>query len=331
MTPQRFVLAPQQTKERVDRVVARLVEGVSRAVVQRWIEQGYVKVDGRLCRQRELVQAGSVIDVVPGPIPPSDAIADPSITVAVVFEDEHLLVVDKPPGLVVHPARGHPSGTLINGLLARSGFQPSAVDPEDRQGALRPGMIQRLDKDTSGLLVVAKHAKAREGLKEQLSERRFERSYLALTLGTPKDGEIHTWYGRHPQSRIKFTSLVSRGKSAVTRIITREAFWSRLVALVECRLATGRTHQIRVHLAEQAKTPVIADLTYGIRSRDPDILAVTAAIGRQALHAASLGFVHPITQQTMRFHSSPPPDFQEALAILRQQRPSGVRGSASRP
>lgn len=312
----RVVLAPGSLPERADKALARLLPEVSRSTIQRWMAEGRVLVDGKPCRPRDAVGAGSVLDVDPGPAPPSSAEPDPEVSIEVLFEDEHLVVVNKPAGLVVHPARGHRTGTLVNGLLARPGFSPPPVDRRDRTGALRPGIVHRIDKDTSGILVVAKTERAREVLKAELGAHAVERRYLALTLGVPRLRTIRTAYGRDRRSRLRFTSKVREGKPAVTHLSVLESFHGR-AALVECRLETGRTHQIRVHLAEQTKTPLIGDALYGRKPAAPDLAAVAETLGRQALHAAVLGFLHPETKQPLRFEATPPEDFRAALAALR--------------
>jgi len=276
-----------------------------------------VWVDGAPARSSVTVRAGMAIDVEPGARPATSAEPDPSVVLAVVHEDEDLLVVNKPAGLVVHPARGHFTGTLVNGLLARPGFERVTADPRDREGALRPGIVQRLDKDTSGLIVVAKTEKARESLKAEIQAHQTERVYLALTVGVPRAGVIRTFYGRHPRSRLRFTSLLREGKAAVTHVSVREVLASGRAALVECRLETGRTHQIRVHLSEQAKTPILADALYGSARSDAELSAVAAAIGRQALHAAVLSFVHPTSGVRLRFEAPLPADMAVALDALR--------------
>lgn len=290
---------------------------VSRATVQRWISEGRVKVDGKICRQKQQVRGGAKLEVEPSEPPPSTATPDASVAFQVLYEDPHLIVVDKPAGLVVHPARGHASGTLVNGLLARGGFERASADVRDPNAAVRPGVVHRIDKDTSGILVVAKDEPTREGLKQQLSEHRMERLYRALTLGVPKSGSIQTLYDRHPRSRLRFTSKTDQGKRAVTHVLVSEVFGAGRAALVECRLETGRTHQIRVHLSEQVGTPLLADWLYGHKPGGEDLQAIADALGRQALHAAVLGFVHPMTQANLRFESPLPADFAAALEALR--------------
>lgn len=314
---QRFVLAASEPPERVDKVVARLMPEASRASVQRWIAEGRVKVDGKICRAKQQVRGGAQLEVEPSEPPPSSATPDATVEFQVLFEDAHLIVIDKPAGLVVHPARGHASGTLVNGLLARGGFERASADPRDANAAVRPGVVHRIDKDTSGILVVAKDEPTREGLKAQLSAHSMERVYRALTLGVPQNGSIETLYDRHPRSRLRFTSKTSTGKRALTRVAVLEKLAGGRVALVECRLETGRTHQIRVHLSEQAHAPLLSDWLYGRQPNDPELLAIATALGRQALHAAVLGFVHPQSGEAVRFESPLPLDMAQALAGLR--------------
>lgn len=314
---ERFELGPDQGRDRLDRVLSRLLPDVSRSTVQRWIDEGRVRVDGQPKRPRDIVGPNCVIEVEPGPRPPSRAEPDAAVTFGVLYEDPHLIVIDKPAGLVVHPARGHASGTLVNGLLAREGFSQEVVDERDPMGALRPGVVHRIDKDTSGVLVVAKDEVTREALKTQLAEHSVDRLYLALTLGVPRAGRIETLYGRDPRSRLKFSSRVKEGKKAITHVRVRETFARGRAAFVECRLETGRTHQIRVHLSEQMKTPLLADGLYGRQPADEELRRISEALGRQALHATLLGFVHPATGERLRFESPPPADFEQALSALR--------------
>jgi 23S rRNA pseudouridine1911/1915/1917 synthase len=313
----RFVLGPEVERERIDKVLARLCPGTSRATLQRWMEDGLVRVDGNPCRPSDRARVGSVVEVQPGSAPPSAAAPDPGVRFSVLYEDDELIVVDKPAGLVVHPARGHWQGTLVNGLLARPGFERAGSDARDPAGALRPGIVHRIDKDTSGVLVVAKTETAREHLKSQLARHSVERRYLAITVGTPEPGTIRTAYGRDPRSRIRFTSRVREGKTAITEIGVLERFRGGRAALVECRLRTGRTHQIRVHLSERAGTPLLADTLYSRGAVPAELEPIQGALGRQALHASVLGFQHPRTEETLRFETPLPKDMQQAIESLR--------------
>jgi 23S rRNA pseudouridine1911/1915/1917 synthase len=300
----------------VDKVLPPLLR-VSRATVQRWIEEGRVRVDGGVCRAKDEVRGGSVIDVEPGAPPPTDVEPDASVPFDVLHEDVDLIVVSKPAGVVVHPGRGNWEHTLVAGLLARGGFERTVFDERDPMGRLRPGIVHRIDKNTSGVLVVAKSEPAREGLKAQLAEHTVEREYRALTLGVPTPGRIESLHARHRSARRKFTSLTDRGRRAVTHVAVDEILAHGRAALVSCRLETGRTHQIRVHLSERAGAPILADKVYGRVPSDKALAAVASELGRQALHAATLGFVHPVSGKQLRFESPLPEDMQHALERLR--------------
>jgi len=320
--PIELVVTEEEAGERLDRVLSARDLGWSRTTVQRWIEAGRVEVDGAAVSRRTPVQAGASVVIRPLPPPPSTAEPE-DIPLAIIHEDEDLLVLDKAAGLVVHPAPGHPGGTLVNALLHHAQLADAPLgDGLLGDGSLegdgateRPGIVHRLDKDTSGVMVVAKTAVAREGLIALFKEHDVERVYRAIALGGPP--ERATWettMGRHPRDRKRFTSRTTRGKRAVTHLRCLERLHG--AALVECRLETGRTHQIRVHLSDHG-FPILADPVYGRRSRDPRVLAAAEAIGRQALHAGVLAFVHPVGGVPMRFETPPPADFEAALALLR--------------
>jgi 23S rRNA pseudouridine1911/1915/1917 synthase len=308
-----LVAAPGDTLERLDRfVVSRLAregEAVSRSEVQRWIAAGCVTIDGRACDAAVRVRAGARVTVEPMPAPATALEPDASVRFEVLFEDPHLIVVDKPPGLVVHPARGHREGTLVHGLLARGSF-----DRSDTERA-RPGIVHRLDKGTSGILVVAKDERTREGLKALFSRHAIDRAYVAIVVGDAATRSYETLHGRHPKNRLKWTTRVAEGRRAVTHVRALEAL--KGATLVECVLTTGRTHQIRVQLAECSHTPVLGDPLYAPLPGDPLLCEVAERLGHQALHARLLGFVHPVTGATMRFEREPPDDFRSALATLR--------------
>jgi 23S rRNA pseudouridine1911/1915/1917 synthase len=293
--------------------------GPSRVEVQRWIAAGGVTAEGRSRRSADKVRAGERVEVVPlGPVL-TEVLPEEGVAFEVLHVDEAIVVVDKPAGLVVHPARGHTTGTLVHGLLGRGFFAA-----EDREGVLagstqagahlRPGIVHRLDRGTSGVLVVARTGKAREGLKEQFSSHTIERIYEALVLGSVTQARHDTLHGRHPKDRLRFTTHVREGKRAVTHVEVVERYGT-LATHVRCRLETGRTHQIRVHLSESG-TPVIGDTLYGRAPRDEGLAAIGAALGHQALHARVLGFVHPTTGKKMRFESPLPADFVIAMNAL---------------
>jgi 23S rRNA pseudouridine1911/1915/1917 synthase len=305
--PLAVVLDHDAEGERLDRALAARLPDRSRSTVAQWIAAGLVTLGGRPVRASHRVRAGDVVHVRPAPLPRCDAVPQP-IPLAVLFEDEHILVVDKPPGLVVHPAAGHPDGTLVNAVLHHTVIGADA-DPT------RPGIVHRLDKDTSGVMVVAKTAAAREPLIRAFATHDLERRYLALAVGVPPDTVTYdTLHGRHPTDRKRFTTRVREGKRAVTevRVLAR----LQGAALVECTLHTGRTHQIRVHLAEHG-FPLLGDPVYGRTPRDPRLAAAARALGRQALHAAVLALRHPVTGRPMRFETTPPADFAAAVDALR--------------
>jgi 23S rRNA pseudouridine1911/1915/1917 synthase len=286
----------------------------SRGEIQRWIDGGRVLLDGVALRQASSrAPAHGVIEVRPSPGLTTELVPDPGVRFDVVFEDAHLVVVDKPAGLVVHPARGHREATLVHGLVARPGWPHLGPDPRDPEGALRPGVVHRIDRGTSGLLVVAKTAAAREGLKALFARHDIEREYVAIVAGEARDATIDTPHGRHPTDRVRMTS-----RSGARRAITHVRVVERLAGatVVACRLETGRTHQIRVHLAEVLGTPIVGDPLYG---RPPRGLVgeVWRELGRQALHAARLGFVHPVTGAPVAWESPLPEDLERALARLR--------------
>lgn len=310
--PTVVTLSQDDAGERIDRVLARLCPQFSRSALQRWIEQGRVEQAGEVVSRKTKAQAGAEVSIQPAP--PEEMSAKPqAIPLDVLYEDEHLLVLDKPAGLVVHPAPGHPDGTLVNALLHHAEVQ-GGTDP------LRPGIVHRLDKDTSGVMVVAKTAAAHERLVEMFQAHRLRRAYLAIVRGkAPAAITYDTFHGRHPSNRKKFTSKRDRGKRAVTHLEGVELLHGS--TLVRCHLETGRTHQIRVHLADGGH-PVLGDPLYGRSSGDPVLREASADLGRQALHATLLAFDHPITGEPLRFETEPPDDFQGALRALRAARTS---------
>ncbi len=305
--PTVLTLCADDAGERIDRVLARRCPEFSRSTLQRWIEQGRVEQSGEVVSRKTKAVDGAEVSIHPAP-PEAMSAKPQAIPLHVLFEDDHLIILDKPAGLVVHPAPGHPDGTLVNALLHHAEVQGGS-DP------LRPGIVHRLDKDTSGVMVVAKSPQAHERLVEMFQQHSLERAYLAIALGRPPPAiRYETLHGRHPSNRKKFTSRSDRGRRAVTDLESIELLHGS--ALVRCRLETGRTHQIRVHLAEHGH-PVLGDPLYGKSIGDPELRRVATELGRQALHAAVLSFAHPITGEAMRFESAPPEDFQKALRSLR--------------
>jgi 23S rRNA pseudouridine1911/1915/1917 synthase len=300
--------------ERVDRFLARET-GVSRAEVQRWIAAGRVTIDGRVAGASDIVHVGAEVDARSLDAPRTDVVPDASVPFELLHVDASLVVLVKPSGVVVHPAPGSEEGTLVHGLLARGLF--AAAHAADN---VRPGIVHRLDKGTSGIMVVARTPEARERLKEQFAAHTIEREYVAICVGLAETTTHRTLHGRDPRNRLRFTSRVAAGRGharvAITHITCLEALAGARASVVRATLETGRTHQIRMHLSE-ARTPVLGDPVYGRRPSDPDVAAVAGALGHQALHARVLGFVHPVTRERVRFEAPPPEDFTRAVEKLR--------------
>ncbi|HVP05797.1 MAG TPA: RluA family pseudouridine synthase [Dehalococcoidia bacterium] len=292
-------LTAERGGERIDAFVARSLPELSRSYVKRLLDGGLITVAGRVPRASEKVSAGAEI-VVEVPPPQEISLEPQRIPLTIVYQDNDIIVVDKPPGLTVHPAPGHPSGTLVNALLAM------CPDLQGIAGTLRPGIVHRLDKDTSGLLVVAKNDRAMRALQAQLAERRVHKTYLALVVGVPKprEGQIEAPIGRNPRNRKKM-AIVEGGREATTRYKVREELPGH--ALLEVEPVTGRTHQIRVHLAAIGH-PILGDRVYGRPS---------PLIDRQFLHAWKLAFGMPLGGRQVEFESPLPPDLRAALEALR--------------
>lgn len=301
------VVTDAEHGERLDKLLAERDLGPSRSAMQRFIAEGRVTMDGRVVDRRTKARARATVLVRPSPPPAYDARPE-DIPLVLLHEDEHLLVLEKPAGMVVHPAPGHSSGTLVNALLHHAAIVGGA-------DAARPGIVHRLDKDTSGVMVVAKTPEAHERLVELFAAHRLERRYLAIAVGTPPEAiTFDTFHHRHPTDRKRFTSRVAYGRRAITHLRTLER--AGLAALVECRLETGRTHQIRVHASDHGY-PLLGDPVYGGSIGDKELRTVGQELGRQALHAAVLGFVHPITGAELRFETKPPADFSRAWDAVR--------------
>lgn len=309
---------------RVDKVLADLMPEMSRARVQALIAQGRVSRDGApMTDASAKAQAGDYRFEIP---PPEAAEPAPeAIPLQVLFEDSHLIVVDKPAGMAVHPAPGSSSGTLVNALLHHAGASLSGIG-----GVARPGIVHRIDKDTSGIVVVAKTDAAHQGLSALFAAHDIDRVYVALTRGAPRGslgagpqgsrGTIEGAIGRSSSDRKKMALVKSGGRHAVTHYAVERVFGrpeKPLAARVACTLETGRTHQIRVHLASVG-APCLGDPAYGSGPPAEKVRAAIAEAGlrRQALHAAVLGFRHPITGETLRFESPLPPDMATLQALL---------------
>jgi 23S rRNA pseudouridine1911/1915/1917 synthase len=306
--PFEIEIAEHEQGERLDKVLAARDLGCSRATIQRWMDEGRVTVAGLPVHPKKKAQAGERVRVEPSQPLPSAAEPE-NIPLDILFEDEHLIVLHKPAGLVVHPAPGHAGGTLVNAILHHTEVELGA-DPR------RPGVVHRLDKDTSGVMVVARTEVAREGLSLLFSRHDIERVYEAICLGSfAGDVTYDTVIGRHPVDRKRFSIRARSGKRAVTHVRLLEILHG--ASLIRCTLETGRTHQIRVHLADHGH-PLIGDALYGRRPAEAVLQRAASTLGRQALHARVLGFVHPVSGQVLRFEVEPPADFRAALTLLRE-------------
>jgi len=325
-TRQEWTLEEGASPERLDRVMARLSSDLSRSRLQALIREGRVSVDGApfLDPSGKVAAGARIALTVPPPVP-----AEPrgeAIALQIVFEDDDLIVIDKPAGLVVHPAAGHESGTLVNALIAHCGEGLSGIG-----GVKRPGIVHRLDKDTSGLLVIAKNDRAHQGLAAQFADHGrsgpLERVYLALVWGIPERqrGTVEAALARSLHNREKIAVVSGdRGRHAITHYELIEPLPAAepVASLVRCELETGRTHQIRVHMAHIGH-PLLGDLVYGsgFKTKANRLSeaqqAALKSLGRQALHAAVLGFEHPRTGELLRFESPPPADMERLLQTLR--------------
>jgi 23S rRNA pseudouridine1911/1915/1917 synthase len=321
-----LVVSEEEAGWRLDQLLGRRHVEVSRSRFQALIAAGRVTVDGETIREaKRRVKPGETLGFS---LPEPDRAgpeAEP-IALAIVYEDDHLVVIDKPAGLVVHPGHGNWTGTLVNALIAHCGDSLAGIG-----GERRPGIVHRLDKDTSGVMVVAKTDQAHRGLSEQFAahgrDGRLMRAYQAIVWGKPprRIGVIDAAVGRKPGNRTKM-DVVAHGRAAVTRYEIQETFppgeGRTRASLVRCVLQTGRTHQIRVHMAHIGH-PLLGDAAYGAGFKASAATLGTgarsalAALGRQALHAAELGFIHPATGERMAFVVPPPRDFTELLMCLR--------------
>lgn len=290
--------------ERVDKFLSLLLENSSRNSIQKLIENGKVLVNGVVVNKKYKVSTDDEVKVLPSELKPLDAEPE-NIPLDIVYEDEHLLVVNKPRGMVVHPAPGNYSGTLVNALLYHCKDSLSGIN-----GILRPGIVHRIDKDTSGLLIVAKTDKAHIGLAQQIKEHSFTREYNAVIVGHLKEHEgiVNAPIGRNPKDRKKMCVTIQNSKNAVTHYKTIEDYEG--YSHISLKLETGRTHQIRVHMAHLGHA-VAGDYVYGNDKK-------SAYLNGQCLHAIKIGFVHPITQEYLEFTSELPDYFTEFLSKLKR-------------
>ncbi len=294
---------------RLDQALAEGFPDYSRSRLKQWLEAGNILGDGQKHRPKDKIWGGEkvVLDVV---LEPQREYVAQAIPLDIVYEDEQLLVINKPSGLVVHPGSGNPDGTMLNALLHHA--------PE-LENIPRAGIVHRLDKETTGLLVVAKTLPAQTALVEQLQERAFEREYDAISVGKmTAGGRIEAPIGRHPVDRVRM-AVISSGKDAVTHYRVAERFRGHVH--IKVKLETGRTHQIRVHMSHR-QYPLVGDPVYGGRLRFPrgcsdDLRQVLRAFKRQALHASRLGLVHPETGEHIEWHAKLPDDIEQLMAALR--------------
>jgi 23S rRNA pseudouridine1911/1915/1917 synthase len=324
-------VASDAAADRLDRVLARAFGDLSRSRLQALVRDGRVKVAGAVVRESSArVQPGAEIVLEIPAAAPAELRGEP-IALAVVYEDEDIVVIDKPAGLVVHPAAGHDSGTLVNALIAHCGESLSGIG-----GVKRPGIVHRLDKDTSGLLVVAKTDRAHRGLAAQFADHgrtgALERAYIALVWGVPDPtrGVVDGAIARSSANREKMAVVADdRGRHARTHYAVEAVFGPAkepVASFLRCTLETGRTHQIRVHMAKIGH-PLLGDESYGAGFKtkavrlSPEAREALRGLGRQALHAAVLGFEHPLSGENLHFESEPPPDLQRLIGALRQAQP----------
>ena len=319
-TPVAVTLDSAQAGVRLDKALAEAAEGLSRARIQALIAEGAVSFGEHvLTNGSAKALAGEYVILVP-PVVSATPLPE-AIPLTVLFEDADLIVVDKPAGMAAHPAPGSETGTLVNALLAHCGDSLSGIG-----GVARPGIVHRLDKDTSGVMVAAKSDRAHAGLSALFATHDIERTYIALTRGAPSPakGRIETRIGRSPHDRKKMAVLKTGGREAVTDYVVQQVFGvpakagaAPLAARVACTLHTGRTHQIRVHMASKG-SPILGDAVYGSGSPAASVRAAIAGAGltRQALHAAVLGFVHPVTGEALRFETAPPQDMLALESLL---------------
>jgi 23S rRNA pseudouridine1911/1915/1917 synthase len=311
----RLIVPEKDAGLRLDRFLAAAGHGWSRSQVARWTAEGHVTRNGARSKPAQFLRPGDVIEVVPPPPTPSDLIPQ-EMALDVLFEDEHLIAINKPAGLVIHPAAGNPDGTLVNALLAY------CRDLSGVGGVERPGIVHRLDKDTSGVLIAAKSDAAHRALSLSFRWRTTDKRYLAVVYGIPRldEGVVDAPIARHPTER-KRMAVVPGGRPARTLYRVRERFPG--CALVECRLVTGRTHQVRVHMAHLGHA-LVGDPVYAGRQwralEDAELAALCRDFPRQALHAWRLTITHPATGVPMTFEAPLPADIEGLLVVLRSRR-----------
>ncbi len=308
------------TGQRLDKALAEAVSTLSRARIQALIAEGAVSLNGVVLTNGSSKAAAGLYAIAVPPVASATPLPQ-AIPLTVLYEDADLIVIDKPAGMAAHPAPGTPDGTLVNALLHHCGDTLSGIG-----GVARPGIVHRLDKDTSGVMVAAKSDRAHAGLSKLFAAHDIERTYIALTRGapSPERGRIETQIGRSSSDRKKMAVLKAGGRNAITDYVVQaryavpaKAGAAPLAARVACTLHTGRTHQIRVHMASKG-SPILGDAVYGSGSPATSVRAAVAEAGltRQALHAAVLGFIHPVTGETLRFETALPADMLALETLL---------------
>jgi 23S rRNA pseudouridine1911/1915/1917 synthase len=307
----RLVVDANESGRRLDMFVVARLPALSRAEAQRLIRSGHVRLGGARTKPGALVRAGAAVEVEL-PLPAPLTLDAEPLALAILHDDEDIVVVDKPAGLVVHPGAGHRAGTLVNALLHHvKGL--SGIG-----GAERPGIVHRLDRGTSGVMVIAKHDRAHRDLARQFHDRLVGKEYVALVWGTARAGQTFDKpIGRDPKHRQRMSTRASRARAATTQVVDAEPLGG--ATLVRVRIGTGRTHQIRVHLSD-AGHPVVGDAVSGGARRPPPRLAPVARLTRPFLHAARLSFAHPATGETMTFESPLPADVAGVLEAIRRER-----------
>ncbi len=310
-----FIFERDRPSERLDRYLAECLPDLTRSQLKKLIDEGRVLLCGQAAKAGSKLKGGEEVVVSIPPPAPAEALPE-EIPLNILYEDSHLIVVDKPAGLVVHPAAGHQGGTLVNALLHH------CIDLSGVGGELRPGIVHRLDKDTSGVMVATKDDATHNGLAGQFKAHSIKRRYLALVHGlVPKArGTVDVAIGRHPTDRKKMSGRTRSGRRAVTHWRVVELFDLDRLTLVELSLETGRTHQIRVHFSEMG-LPIVGDPVYGNKGKasalaDSKLRGLLQGLKRQALHARLLGFIHPQSGQYMEFESPLPTDMQVILDYL---------------
>jgi 23S rRNA pseudouridine1911/1915/1917 synthase len=298
--PELFIVSPEEVGERIDKLLALRYPTYSRTYFQKILDDHFVLINGKAVTKRTILNEGDEIEVF-FQLTPESTLEAEEIPLDILYEDEFMIAVNKPAGMVVHPAPGHPNGTFVNALLGHCKDLAPSLDP------LRPGIVHRLDKDTSGVLVAAKTAPAHQKLVHLFSSRQVKKFYLAICCGKPENGMINLPIGRHPSER-KEMAVVETGKEAISQI--RVLAFNDKISLVQISPHTGRTHQIRVHLKHH-KCPILGDSVYG-----NDRLNELFEVKRQLLHAYRIDFTHPISGSPLSFTAPVPADLREWIQRL---------------